>query len=335
MSSLKQLEEIPILKKGGIHIKKKNRGKFTEYCGGKVTEECIRKGKNSSDPAVRKRATFAANARKWKHENGGILKAQEGTSKTFWQKLADSLKENGLAARDARVGAIGAQQVRDLYSEGKNQEAQDLAKQYAKANTTGIALAGGAASAGLFGDLMVTGSTTAADTFIDGDVENFGKNLIKNAAGDLIGHGVGKVLNKGWKRTGNTRLLDKTYNGELVVSPKVGLERRVNTLADRQKFIREHPVSNYSGPTDAPMTIEDALEEAGIPTICIAALPPVVRQTGTPRSVAPLVPMGANAGAPHNIEQQTAICKETLEQLVEIQTPGKIVPLAHEYIAKV
>lgn len=94
-----------------------------------------------------------------------------------------------MAARDAKLGAVGAQQVRDLYSEGKNQEAQNLAKQYAKANTTGIALAGGAASTGLLGDLMVTGATTAADTFIDGDTENFGSNLVKNAAGDLIGHG--------------------------------------------------------------------------------------------------------------------------------------------------
>ncbi len=50
-----------------IHIKKQNRGKFREYCGGKVTEECIRKGKNSSDPKIRKRATFAANVRKFNH----------------------------------------------------------------------------------------------------------------------------------------------------------------------------------------------------------------------------------------------------------------------------
>lgn len=50
-----------------IHIKKKNRGKFTQYCGGNVTDECIRKGKNSSSAIIRKRATFAANARKWKH----------------------------------------------------------------------------------------------------------------------------------------------------------------------------------------------------------------------------------------------------------------------------
>lgn len=58
---------------GPIHIKKANRGKFTEYCGGKVTSECIARGKRSSNPAVRKRATFAANAKKWKHAFGGDL----------------------------------------------------------------------------------------------------------------------------------------------------------------------------------------------------------------------------------------------------------------------
>lgn len=50
-----------------IHIKKKNRGKFTQYCGGNVTEECIRRGKNSSSAIIRRRATFADNSRKWKH----------------------------------------------------------------------------------------------------------------------------------------------------------------------------------------------------------------------------------------------------------------------------
>ena len=59
--------------KSGIHIKKKNRGKFTSYCGGEVTDACIQKGKNSSNPAIRKRATFADNARHWakKHQTGG------------------------------------------------------------------------------------------------------------------------------------------------------------------------------------------------------------------------------------------------------------------------
>ena len=62
---------------GGIHIKKKNSGKFTEYCGGKVTEACIRKGKNSSNPTTRKRATFAQNARNW-NAFGGWLNTQGG-----------------------------------------------------------------------------------------------------------------------------------------------------------------------------------------------------------------------------------------------------------------
>ena len=59
-------------KKGsGIHIKKSHEGLFTQYCNGKVTNECIQRGKHSSDPKIRRRATFAANARKWKHRLGG------------------------------------------------------------------------------------------------------------------------------------------------------------------------------------------------------------------------------------------------------------------------
>ena len=61
------------LAKSGIKIKKSNKGKFTEYCNGKVTQECINKGKQSKDPTIRKRATFADNVRKFKHENGGSI----------------------------------------------------------------------------------------------------------------------------------------------------------------------------------------------------------------------------------------------------------------------
>ncbi|SHJ13528.1 D-proline reductase (dithiol) PrdB [Lutispora thermophila DSM 19022] len=83
------------------------------------------------------------------------------------------------------------------------------------------------------------------------------------------------------------------------------------------------------------MIVQRAIEEAGIPTIIIAALPPVVRQNGTPRAVAPLVPMGANAGAPNDREMQYNIVKDSLIQLTKIDQPGKIVPLPYEYIAKV
>ena len=81
--------------------------------------------------------------------------------------------------------------------------------------------------------------------------------------------------------------------------------------------------------------MQRAIESVGIPTIIIAALPPVVRQQGSPRAVAPRVPMGANVGEPHNVEMQTGILKDTLEQLEKLDSPGKIVPLPYEYIANI
>ena len=65
----------------------------------------------------------------------------------------------------------------------------------------------------------------------------------------------------------------------------------------------------------------------------MAAVPPVARQAGSPRAAAPIVPMGANAGAPHDVVMQKAIVKATLELLETIETPGKIVPLPFEYHA--
>ena len=50
---------------GKIETKQKNKLLFTEYCCGKVTNECITQGKKSKDPAIRKRAVFAENSRKW------------------------------------------------------------------------------------------------------------------------------------------------------------------------------------------------------------------------------------------------------------------------------
>jgi hypothetical protein len=60
INSRKQGGTMQLLKNGsGIHIKKKNRGKFTSYCGGKVTDACIKRAKASGNPTLVKRATFA------------------------------------------------------------------------------------------------------------------------------------------------------------------------------------------------------------------------------------------------------------------------------------
>ena len=69
LKKLKPFDMVELMKRGNkikIDIKKRNNGKFTEYCGGNVTQKCIDKVKNSDSPTIRKRAAFAENARKWK-----------------------------------------------------------------------------------------------------------------------------------------------------------------------------------------------------------------------------------------------------------------------------
>lgn len=44
--------------------RKGTKGAFTAYCGGKVTQACIEKGKKSSNPTIRRRAVLAETFRK-------------------------------------------------------------------------------------------------------------------------------------------------------------------------------------------------------------------------------------------------------------------------------
>lgn len=70
------LDNILTFKKGGgIHIKKKNRGKFTKSAkaaGESVQEHAAHVLSDpNATPLQKKRANFARNAAKWKHEDGG------------------------------------------------------------------------------------------------------------------------------------------------------------------------------------------------------------------------------------------------------------------------
>lgn len=66
MNTIYPIYPIPNYKDGGIHIKKKNRGKFNalKKRTGKTTEELT----HSKNPVTKKRAIFAQNAAKWKHK---------------------------------------------------------------------------------------------------------------------------------------------------------------------------------------------------------------------------------------------------------------------------
>ena len=95
------------LKKGNkIYIKPSKRGSFTSYCGGKVTNECIQKGKNSPNAAIRKKATFAANARKWKHEQGGEIEYVDGLRRIIkTKKSGGKAFVKGVNVLDSNPGA--------------------------------------------------------------------------------------------------------------------------------------------------------------------------------------------------------------------------------------
>ena len=76
------LENIPSFKKGsGIHIKKKNRGKFTKSAkaaGESVQEHAAHVLSDpNATPLQKKRANFARNAAKWKHQFGGTIRTKE------------------------------------------------------------------------------------------------------------------------------------------------------------------------------------------------------------------------------------------------------------------
>lgn len=101
---------IPYLAKGsGIHIKKENRGKFTatKKRTGKTTEELT----HSKNPLTRKRAIFAQNAKKWKHEDGGEVHKPNGHRSILdngWFKTKDLKKNHPLTYQQGGSFTTGA-----------------------------------------------------------------------------------------------------------------------------------------------------------------------------------------------------------------------------------
>ena len=72
------INQIGLYKKGGIYIKKKNRGKFTASAkrAGKTVQQHARDvlADPSATPLQKKRANFARNSARWsKKKDGGIL----------------------------------------------------------------------------------------------------------------------------------------------------------------------------------------------------------------------------------------------------------------------
>ena len=132
---------------GGIHIKEKNKGKFTDYCGGKVTSECIQRGLHSSNPTTRKRANFARNARKW-HGNGGwldeinnnpfftLIKFVDPTGISSYYDVYDAGKDLYNNPSWSNAGALGIEVLGALPLVGKLGKATKLGSKITKGDKT-------------------------------------------------------------------------------------------------------------------------------------------------------------------------------------------------------
>ena len=115
MDRIESLKEEILLLRGGskIHIKEKNRGKFTKSAkaAGESVQEHAHKVLNDPNATTlqKKRAQFAINAKKWahKHQSGGSIQglvytpfvpqesveteSKEFTAKDFWDAIKESL----------------------------------------------------------------------------------------------------------------------------------------------------------------------------------------------------------------------------------------------------
>lgn len=109
-----------------IHINPANKGKFNalKKRTGKTTEQL----KHSKNPLTRKRATFALNAKKWKHEDGGLVQYGWGGSIASAGAVASMIPtpwtQIGGAALSMIGGIVGGQEEKKLQEEQLAKQAQ-------------------------------------------------------------------------------------------------------------------------------------------------------------------------------------------------------------------
>ena len=189
------LDLIYILKKGGsIHIKKKNRGKFTESAkragmGVQEFAQHVLANKDKYSSTLVKRANFARNSKKFKHETGGILKAQGGTGNLL---TPHPLSPVGIALNQAKIMAKMKGEQQHLPSGVKEVVGPDGKKVAIRTEQPLVPLEQSIAEW-----LPGTGDVAEAG-YIANDIKNgrYGSAALATAMIALPGN-VGKILRKG------------------------------------------------------------------------------------------------------------------------------------------
>ena len=103
------------------------------------------------------------------HQFSGGNNTQE---KPWYKKVWDAISEGGRMARDARIGAIGAEQIRELYNQGESERAQELAQQYAHANIAGISAALGKTTDAIIPNILNLAGAVGASALVSDGFKN-------------------------------------------------------------------------------------------------------------------------------------------------------------------
>ena len=118
-------EDIPEYKDGGIHIKPENRGKFTRLK--ERTGKSATWFKKHGTPEQKKMATFALNAKKWKHADGGEVEPDNSparvnpiTGKPLASGIATPVLSLEAAAGFTPIGDVMS--IRDAYIAAQNND---------------------------------------------------------------------------------------------------------------------------------------------------------------------------------------------------------------------
>lgn len=120
------------------------------------------------------------------------------------KSFLDWLVQGAQDARDAKVGAVGAGTVRQLYNEGKSEEAQEMARNLAIAQGSALSLYGGASL------------LSAANNYLNGyKYYRFGKNILNRALTAYDIYDSSKTLfgDDGVKKTYNLFKNKEYWNG--------------------------------------------------------------------------------------------------------------------------
>lgn len=119
-------------KKGsGIHIKKKNRGKFTASAekAGQSVQEHARSVLNdpNATPLQKKRANFARNSKKWHHKNGGSMRIPGVIDSN---PNLDNMKGDYVTPKKKKKKLLKKHQNGDIISKSKKYKAKYSGKVY-------------------------------------------------------------------------------------------------------------------------------------------------------------------------------------------------------------